>query len=74
MINVPSEVYVPTTIGARKSCFTAVLGALYCAKKTLQIQNTKETSVELSAISTREREREDQNAFTKKLKNILMNK
>lgn len=74
MISVPSEVYVPTTIGARKSAYTATLGALYCVKKWLQIQNTNETSVEASTLTAREREREDQNAFTKKLKNILMNK
>lgn len=72
LISVPAQVYVPTTIGARKSSYTATLGALYCVKKWLYIQNTNDTCVEVSNLTPREREREDQNAFTKKLKNILL--
>lgn len=72
MMSIKSDVYVPTTIGARKSSFTATLGSMYCVKKWLYIQNEEESCIEVSNLTFREREREDQNAFTKKLKNILL--
>lgn len=72
MFSIPAELYVPTTLGARKSSLTAVLGALYCVKKWQYIKNDNDTCVEVSNLTPREREREDQSAFTKKLKNILL--
>lgn len=72
LLDVPAELYFPSTLGARKSCFTATLGALYCVKKWQYIRNENETCIEISDLTPREREREDQSAFTKKLKNILL--
>lgn len=71
-INFSSEIYVPSTIGTRQGKYSAVLGSLYCTKKWQSMIGKEEVSVEYSNLIAREQRREDENAFTKKLKNILL--
>ncbi|MFV0381297.1 MAG: hypothetical protein ACK5KR_03595 [Breznakia sp.] len=71
--SIPAEVYVPNNIGARKGCYTATLGAVYCYRKMQALQSQygdMQTSLEKN-ISVHEK---DENAFTKKLKSILLNR
>lgn len=67
----PSQVYIPNTIGVREGKFTACLGAMYCTKKWQDIRNVKDVSIEYNNLIAREVKREDDAGFTKKLKNIL---
>lgn len=67
----PSQVYIPSTIGAREGRYTACLGAMYCTKKWQEIRNVKDVSIEYNNLIAREVKREDEVGFTKKLKNIL---
>lgn len=67
----PSQVYVPSSVGAREAKFTACLGAMYCTKKWQDIRNVKDVSIEYNNLIAREVKREDEAGFTKKLKNIL---
>lgn len=71
-ITFPVEMYVPTTIGARQGSYCALLGSLYCTKKWQSIVGREEVSIEYNNLVAREQRREDENAFTKKLKNILL--
>lgn len=72
--NMATKIYLPTTIGVRKGCYSATIGAIYCHKKWQNLLNTSSTDVEYSAENPRRIKKEDENAFTKKLKNILLNK
>ncbi len=67
----PSQIYVPTTLGAREGKYAVCLGAMYCTRKWLEIKNVNEVSIEYSNLIAREVKREDEVGFTKKLKNIL---
>ena len=72
--NLSTKVYLPTTVGVRKGCYSATLGAIYCYKKWQELLNTHAETVEYSATNTREMLKDEDNAFTKKLKRILLNK
>ncbi|TDW16639.1 cell division protein FtsA [Breznakia blatticola] len=68
------SVYIPSTIGTRRSCYSAVLGAIYTHKKLQALVHMQSEGVEISTESVRQLQKEDDNAFTKKLKKILLNK
>lgn len=70
--SIPAQLYVPTTIGARKGKYTSCLGALYCTKKWQTIRNVSEVCIDFNNLIAREQQKADESAFTKKLKNILM--
>ncbi|MDF9825589.1 cell division protein FtsA [Breznakia sp. PF5-3] len=72
--SIDTSVYLPTTIGVRKGCYSATLGAIFCHKKWQALLNTDDTNIEYSATNDRQVKKEDENAFTKKLKNILLNR
>lgn len=72
--NLETNVYLPTTVGVRKGCYAATLGSIYCHKKWQELLNAQSDTVEYSATNTREMQKDEDNAFTKKLKRILLNK
>lgn len=74
MFNMEANIYDPTTIGVRKGCYGAVLGAIYYHRKWQTLLNNEESGIEYTSVSNRQVKKDDENAFTKKLKNILLNK
>lgn len=70
-IILPSQIYIPSTIGAREGRYASCLGAMYCVKRWQEIKNQKEVCIEYNNLIAREVKREDDSGFTKKLKNIL---
>lgn len=67
----PSQIYVPSTLGIREGKYAICLGAMYCARKWLEMKNVKDVSIEYNNLIARDVKREDEIGFTKKLKNIL---
>lgn len=70
-LGLPSQIYIPNTLGIREGRYTVCLGAMYCTRKWLETKNQKEVSIEYNNLIAREIKREDEIGFTKKLKNIL---
>lgn len=69
------QTYVPQTIGARESVFTAALGAFYSWKEQKTISQDDRTSCDsdtLADVSLNVKKR-DENGFTRKLRNMLLN-
>ncbi|MDD3123934.1 MAG: hypothetical protein PHC62_10595, partial [Candidatus Izemoplasmatales bacterium] len=67
----PTQIYIPSSVGVREGKYAVCLGAMYCTKKWQEIKNIKEVSIEYNNLIAREVKREDETGFTKKLKNIL---
>lgn len=70
----PSQIYLPDTIGARKGIFAVSLGAIYAHRKWMELLGTTSCEYEGKVKVKNDDVEEDENAFTTKLKNILLNK
>lgn len=76
MMNVETSIYVPQTIGARNSAYSAVLGAFYSWKDINTIRNNHACLCQMDLIeaSLQTKTKEDEeHGFTKKLMKIIMN-
>jgi len=72
--NLATSIYLPTTVGVRKGCYSSALGAIYCYKKWQELLNIQTTAIDYSSSDDRKLSKDEDNAFTKKLKKILLNK
>lgn len=68
-----TKIYIPSTLGARKGCYSAVLGAIYSHRKWQELLPSDDIVVE-EKIEEKNVKKEDEHTFTRKLRNILLNK
>ncbi len=70
-INMESELYIPTTIGAREAKYAACIGATYCVKRMDALREQGKDKVEVLRQTSAGIKKEEENGFTKKLKSFL---
>lgn len=69
-----SEIYVPETIGVRRGCYSAALGAIYAHNKWAELLGNTSSEIEITREEIRKMKNDEENAFTSKLKSFLLNK
>ncbi len=76
-LNAESQLYLPTTIGARSGSYVPLLGAGYSFQEQNRIQHNERNSVnanqlEASLESIRRHDDREEGSFTRKLKNVIL--
>lgn len=72
--NCETSVYIPDSVGIRKGLYSVALGAIYAHKKWSELLESGSCQYEQKTSFHSEIKRDEDNAFTKKLKSILLNK